>query len=53
MPKSHSGLSVEEYAPLCEILGRSPIAPLVTNCTAPDTGNMEVLHMYGNKQQQD
>jgi acyl-CoA dehydrogenase len=49
-----AGLSVHEYAPLAEITGWSPsLAPEALNCSAPDTGNMEILHMFGSPEQKE
>ena len=49
-----AGLAVHEYAPLAEITGWSPwLAPEALNCSAPDTGNMEILHMFGTPDQKE
>jgi acyl-CoA dehydrogenase len=48
-----AGLSNSDYAPLAEILGRSHISSEACNCSAPDTGNMEVLHQFGTDEQKE
>jgi acyl-CoA dehydrogenase len=52
-PERGAGLSNSDYAPLAEILGRSHIASEACNCSAPDTGNMEVLHLFATEEQRE
>ena len=55
MPEGDYGakLSNLDYAPLCEVMGTSPLLSEATNCSAPDTGNMEILAQFGTPLQQE
>ena len=52
-PEEGAGLTNLEYAPLCEVMGQHPLLAEATNCSAPDTGNMEILHRFGTPVQQE
>ena len=52
-PSGRRALSNLDYAPLAEMTGRSPLAPEALNCSAPDTGNMELLTMFGTEEQKE
>jgi acyl-CoA dehydrogenase len=53
LPHGENALSNTDYAPLAEVMGRSHLAPEACNCAAPDTGNMEILTMFGTDEQKE